>query len=165
VLLSTDFGVTLQAGPSTNWLHWFFHLETRPSFPVALLRYPMLSRENTKPLLFLDSWRLLSSPCHHLFTKESTPTPILLTYHLHLRCIVFSALALLVLLPYTIVTLSYPRIQTLFFLTRINTPHMYQYSSSLILKLFLSHSLLSHLVSLILLTHLDSNPSPKLASC
>ena len=31
-------------------------------------------------------------------------------------------------------------LQTLFFSTHINTPHMYQYSLSLILKLFLSYS-------------------------
>ena len=58
-------------------------------------------------------------------------------------------------------------LQTLFFLTHINMPHMYQYSLSLILKLFLSYSfiLLSQPLNLVITTNspqtstLTPNPS------
>ena len=51
------------------------------------------------------------------------------------------------LLLCTIVTICHPQLQTLFFSTCIHMPHKYQYTSSLILKLFLSYSLFSHLSS------------------
>ena len=55
-------------------------------------------------------------------------------------------------------------LQTLFFSTHINTPHMYQYSLSLILKLFLSYSfvLSSQSLNLVITTNSPQTSTPML---
>ena len=82
---------------------------------------------------------LAKLPWHYLFTINPTPTPLLSTSHLHLCFIPLLALFFLILLSCTIVTILPSLLQRLFFLTHINMPCMYQYSPSLILKLFLSY--------------------------
>ena len=104
---------------------------------------------------------ILPSPWHHLFTINPTLTPLFLASHLHLCCILLSALVPLILLPCIITTIFLSLLQTLLFSTCINTPCMYQYSLSLILNLFLSYSFLIS-VSQLVIPSLPQTSTPTL---
>ena len=125
-----------------------------------------ISLKNISTYCSLPCQVLLPSPWHCLFTITNSNSMPLVS----ISVVLSSQTLFLLFFYFCIITTCAPfTLQTLFFSTHIDMPRMYQYSLSLILKLFLSYSfmLLAQSLKLIITTNssqtLTLMPNPSYA--